>query len=139
MAAVLYALDFRLVYSECDPAGTAYPATYHLWMERTQTEWLFEQGARADRMAARWGISLVTRASDFTYHRAAYLHDALRCEMRLDHLGTTSFRMRFDFVDRTEGLVVCQGRFTLVAASDGKKAPVPDALRQLLLSGGQPG
>ena len=114
MGDVLHALEFRLAYSECDPAGIVYYATYYPWMERTNTEWLYVSDARPDEMTARWGASPVARASSCTYHRPARVFDPIRCEMRLENLGSSSLTLRFDFVHRDDEALLCEGRITLV-------------------------
>ena len=81
MADVLHALEFRLAYSECDPAGIVYYATYYPWMERTNTEWLFVSGARPDLMTARWAPppSPAPRRAPITAPPASSTRSAARC------------------------------------------------------------
>jgi len=135
----LHAMEFRLAYSECDPAGIVYYGAYHPWMERVHTEWTYLRGIRTDLMLTNHGVSTVSRHSEVSYHRPSKIFDPLRCEMRLDALGTTSFRMRFDFTHREDGGLFAVGRFTLVFVdADRSKTPVPDWMRQHLLSGGPP-
>ena len=46
--------------------------------------------------------------------------------------------LRFDFIHRDEETLLCEGRITLVTIdASGAKAPVPDPLRALVLSGGR--
>jgi YbgC/YbaW family acyl-CoA thioester hydrolase len=139
MADVLHAQEFRLAYSECDPAGIVYYATYYPWMERTHTEWTFLNDAPTNRHQEMWGASAVARASSCEYLRAAKLFDPLRCEMRLTGLGRTSFQLRFDFLRLTDGALMCEGQITLVFVDgSGRAAPVPEPMRALLLSAGEP-
>jgi acyl-CoA thioester hydrolase len=135
----LHSLEFRLAYSECDPAGIVYYAAYHPWMERVHTDWTYERGIRTDQMLDRYGVGTVSRHSEVTYNRPSRIFDPLRCEMRLDALGTTSFRMRFDFLHREDGDSFAVGRFTLVFVdADQRKTPVPDWMQEHLLSSGPP-
>jgi acyl-CoA thioester hydrolase len=137
VADVLHANEFRLSYGECDPAGIVYYATYYPWMERTHTEWTFLRGVRSDHMAANWGVSTVSRASGCEYFAPAKLFDPLRCEMRLGRLGQTSFTMRYDFVRTTDDTLMCVGTMTLVFVGDDvRPRPVPEPMRELLLSAG---
>lgn len=139
MADVLHVSEFRLSYGECDPAGIVYYATYYPWMERTHTEWTFLRGVRSDEMAANWGVSTVSRASGCDYLAPALLYDPLRCEMRLGRLGETSFTTRYDFRRLTDDVVTCVGRMTLVfVGPDVRPRPVPEPMRELLLSAGPP-
>ncbi|HEY8340743.1 MAG TPA: thioesterase family protein [Egibacteraceae bacterium] len=136
MADVLHAKELRLSYGECDPAGIVYYTTYYEWMERVHTEWAYLAGVRSDQQAERWGVSIVSRASSAEYLTSPRLHDLLRCEMRLDRLGTTSYTVRCDFRRLADDALVCVSRLTLVFIdADGRPQPVPEPMRALLQGG----
>lgn len=129
----LHALDFRLAYSECDPAGIVYYASYHPWMERTHTEWSYLRGVRTDRMLETWGATTVARHAGVTYQRPALLFDPISCAMRLDRIGATSFTLRFDFTHREDGGTLAVGTMTLVFVDrDHRATAVPTPMRELL-------
>ena len=134
----LHQLEFRLAYSECDPAGIVYYGAYHPWMERTYTDWTALVDARTDQLTATTGVATVSRHSSVSYERPARVFDLLRCEMRLGAIGRSSYTLRYDFVDQVDGGRYAMGTMTLVASTDGRAVPVPDELRAKLESAGPP-
>jgi acyl-CoA thioester hydrolase len=139
MGDVLQTMEFRLAYSECDPAGIIYYAAYHPWMERAHTNWAYDQGIRLDESMQRWGASSVARHCSVSYLQAARIFDPLRVEMRLDRLGTSSMTLRFDFSNRDTAATVAVGSLTLVCIGrDGRPTRIPESMREQLLSGGDP-
>lgn len=135
---MLHALEFRLSYCECDPAGIIYYGAYHPWMERTYTDWSFHQDLRTDVLEEEHGIRLASRASTMSYERSPTVYDRLRCEMRLGRIGTTSFALRHDFVDPDAGIRYALGIMTMVVigAENRRPLPVPDWLSKPLESAG---
>jgi acyl-CoA thioester hydrolase len=139
MGDVLHHLDFRLSYGECDPAGIIYFGAYHPWMERTHTDWHFLRGIRNDQQFDRYGVSTVSRHSSVTYEHPARLFDPIRVEMRCGQIGTTSYTNRFDFRHRDDDRLLAVGTMTLVFVDrDLRPTPVPDWMREHLLSAGAP-
>ncbi len=47
-------MDFRLAYSECDPAGIVYYAAYYPWFERIYNEWALENGFPPAKTRELW-------------------------------------------------------------------------------------
>jgi YbgC/YbaW family acyl-CoA thioester hydrolase len=140
VADALQEMEFRLAYSECDPAGIVYYAAYYPWMERVHSEWCFRRGIRTDEMRDRWGVTTVARASGCEYLRPPRVFDPIHVAMRLDRLGRTSLTWRFDFTRTSDEVALCVGRFTLVVVDGdhGRPAPLPGELRELALSAGPP-
>jgi acyl-CoA thioester hydrolase len=134
---VLAALDFRLSYGDCDPAGIVYYAAYYPWMERVYTEWTHTGGFDASRMREAWGATHVSRASGCDYYVPGELFDPLRCEMRLRGLGDTSFVMDFPIVHRERDELVAQGHIVFVFVDDDfRSTAVPEGLRVVLRNAG---
>lgn len=139
MSDVLHHLDYRLSYSECDPAGIVYFGAYHPWMERVHTDWSYLHDVRADQMFARDGVQTVSRHSSVTYEHPARIFDAVRAEMRLGRLGTTSYTAHYDFLRRHDDRLLAMGTMTLVCLdADMGPVPVPERLRVPLLAAGPP-
>lgn len=137
---MLHQLTFRLSYGECDPAGIIYYGAYHPWMERTYSDWSFEQDLRTDQIDGRHGLLIASRASSMSYERSPRVYDRMRCEMRLGAIGTTSFSLRHDFVDPDDGSRYAFGIMTMVmmTATDRRPTPVPGFFREVLASAGPP-
>lgn len=130
---ILNAMRFRLSYGECDPAGIVYFGAYLPWMERTHTGWHLDLGMRTDHLLERFGCVPISRHLEVDYERPALLFDPVVCEMRLDALGRTSYRMRFDLRHEDDGGTFAVGRLTLVFVdADRRPAPVPPELRRHL-------
>jgi YbgC/YbaW family acyl-CoA thioester hydrolase len=136
---VLHHLDYRLAYSECDPAGIVYFGAYHPWMERVHTDWTCLQGLRTDEMLSSHHVTTVSRHSAVTYEHPARLFDAIRCSMRLDRLGASSYTSRFDFVRRDDDRLLAVGTMTMVFVGPSfEPTRVPGWMREHLLAAGAP-
>jgi len=137
--AVLHQNDFRLSYGECDPAGIVYFAAYYPWFERVYNEWTFLGGFPATGMPEAWGASHVSVASQCEYHLPGRLHDPFTARMRLGHLGTTSFAMRFSIDHRENGRAYAEGSITFVfvdRATPPRPTPVPREFHRILVDAG---
>jgi acyl-CoA thioester hydrolase len=129
----LQELDFRLTYSDCDPAGLVYFAAYYPWMERTVTEWWLGSGVEFGSMLERFGAFLVARSTGCEYLAAARPFDLLTARLRLSALGRTSITFAIDIVRRTDDVQVARGTYTLVSVdADQRPSPVPDSIRRML-------
>jgi acyl-CoA thioester hydrolase len=130
--AVLHTNDFRLSYGECDPAGIVYFAAYYPWFERTLNEWNFLTGNLPAGLAEKWGASYVSRASGCEYFIPGRLFDPFTCEMRLGHVGSSSYSMTFAIVHRDNGDTYAVGKMTLVFVSQDfppKPVAVPEGFK----------
>ncbi|HWJ64667.1 MAG TPA: acyl-CoA thioesterase [Acidimicrobiales bacterium] len=129
----LHALDFRLSWGECDPAGIIYYATYLEWAERVHSEWWHLAGFSLAELTDRVGSSFVTRHVSCDYLRAPRAMDQLRCTMRLGRLGSSSFAMAFSFTDTAAAVEVARLDMTCVfVTGDLIATPVPATIRNLL-------
>ncbi|MDA8371151.1 MAG: thioesterase family protein [Nocardiopsaceae bacterium] len=133
-SAAVYSVDHRLSYADCDPAGIVYYATWFPLMERTHTEWWLSMGYRFDTFGGTYGAVPVTRHTECSYLSVTRLFDLVRCSMRIEAVGRTSYRLGFEFTRSPEGERVAYGRLTLVSIDGaGKPVPVPPPLRELLV------
>ncbi|MFA1551829.1 acyl-CoA thioesterase [Actinomadura chokoriensis] len=126
-------ITFRLSYGDCDALGIAYFAMFYPWMERTYSGWLYSLGIHSADLIGRFGVYTVGMRSSCRYIRQCEVFDELTCQAVLDHLGTTSYTVGFDFV--REGELVAHGEIIFAVRSpDGTKAPIPDGLLDALRS-----
>ena len=138
MGDALHSLDFRVSYGDCDPAGIIYFGAFHPMMERTYTDWTLLAGLRSDRMAEEIGAITASRASSVSYEYSPRVYDAMRCELRLGVLGTTSYTLRYDFVDPDRHLRYALASMTMVTIDPVERTAVrvPDPLRTALSAAG---
>lgn len=125
-------LDFQLSYGDCDAVGIAYFAIYYRWMERAYTSWLFGQGLRSGEMQEALGVVTVGISSGARYLSTAKVFDQLSCQVVLDRLGETSYRVGYEFT--RDGALVTRGQMSYACrdASDFTKARLPERLHQTL-------
>ena len=107
----LHALQFRLSFGECDPAGIVYYATYLEWAERVHGDWWCRRGRPIGDAGA--GPSFVVRHVSCDYLAAPRANDLLGCEMSLQRVA--ELWLTAVFVD-----------------DDGAPCEVPDDARRLL-------
>lgn len=123
-------VDMRLSYADCDPAGIIYFSTWFPWMERVQTEWLFNQGLRQDTMMERFGFTTLTRSAECEYVVTTQLYDEVRVALVEAQMGTSSCRFMFRMIRRADGMLVARGSLVLVTVDRaGVPVPVPEPLR----------
>jgi YbgC/YbaW family acyl-CoA thioester hydrolase len=123
----------RLTYADTDAAAILYYAAWFPWMERVSVEWAFERGLRYDRMLAEHGAAPVARATSCEYLAKTRVYDEIDLDMRVEHVGTTSYRLGFTMTRVPDRVVVARSALTLVCLDrDGHATPVPAGLRSVL-------
>jgi acyl-CoA thioester hydrolase len=123
----------RLTYADTDAAAILYYAAWFPWMERVSVQWSYDKGFRFDRMLAEHGAAPVARATSCEYLAATRVYDEIDIDMRVEHLGTRSYRLGFTMTRPTDAVVVARSTLTLVCLDgDGRATPVPAALRSVL-------
>jgi acyl-CoA thioester hydrolase len=119
-APVLHSTTWRLGYADTDPAGILYYAAWFPLMERTQSEWFFDNGMRQDTLADRHGYWMVTRHTECDYLVAVGLYDR-------------SFSFGFGMTRLTDDRPVARAAITLVTVdAAGDSVPIPPPLRDVL-------
>lgn len=133
VGAPLVVRRIRLAYADTDAATILYFAAWFPWMERISVEWAHDQGFRFDTMRAAHGASPVTRATSCEYAAQATVYDQIDIAMRLEHIGTTSYRLGFTMTRSTDDVVVARSTLTLVLVDpSGRATPIPAAYRAVL-------
>lgn len=127
-APVLQRLDFDLFWNECDPAGIVYFASWFVWMERTQNEWMRAQGLGPDTIHERFGGGFVAANATADYVSTARAFDPIRCEMHLARIGQSSVTHAFLLRHRDTGADIAHGRLTLAWLVDGHASPLPEVV-----------
>jgi acyl-CoA thioester hydrolase len=132
-------MDFRLAYSECDPAGIVYYAAYYPWFERIYNEWALENGFPPAKTRELWGTTHISVASACEYKIPGKLHDPFTAKMRLGHIGTTSLSYVFDVDHRESGLTYARGKMVFVYVDEQdppRPVQVPQQLKDELTARG---
>ena len=123
----------RLSYADTDPAGILYYAAWFPKMEALQSEFLFLQGLRQDTLAEKYGWWTVSRATRCDYLAAAKLFDEIDIELRLGHIGASSFRFDFEMRRVSDSVLVAQSANIAVTVDLNQKAiRIPPELRERL-------
>jgi acyl-CoA thioester hydrolase len=131
----LHTHEFRLSYADTDPAGIVYYGAWLPRMEAVQSEWLLLNGFRQDKLRENFGWWTVSRAAQCEYLLATGLFDEIRLEMRLGHVGNSSFRFEFEMWRRSDEALVARGANTIVTVSPNQlTVPIPAPLRVALES-----
>lgn len=125
----------RLTYNDTDPAGILYYASWFPKMEALLSDFLFHQGYRQDESLARRGWTTVTRATECEYLVAARLFDEIRLELRIGHIGTTSFQVAYRMVRLDDDALVSRAKTTIVIVdSEQRSVAIPADFRRQLES-----
>lgn len=134
-APLLHSHTIRLGYADTDPAGILYYAAWFPMMERLTSEFFFLKGLRQDTLSERFGWWTVSRSTTCEYLAAAKLFDPVRIELRVGHIGTTSFQFAFHMIRTTDDVLVARAANTLVTVSpEQERVELPADLRALLTS-----
>ncbi len=126
-------LDFQLAYGDCDVVGIAYFAIYYRWMERCYTSWLHANGIRSGETMDQLGVVTVGLSSSARYLNTVRVFDRIRCQAVAERIGTTSYRIGFEFT--RDGELVTKGEMTFaVRDKDFAKSPIPPKLAGVLVT-----
>ncbi|GAB3119476.1 acyl-CoA thioesterase [Glaciibacter psychrotolerans] len=134
---VLHSHLVRLSYGDTDPAGILYYAAWFPKMEALQSEFLFFQGLRQDRLKEDFGWWTVSRATSCEYLAAAGLFDQIRIELRRGSVGTSSFAFDFTMRRVSDDVLVARAVSTLVTVSpEQSTVRIPELLHDHLANWG---
>ncbi|WP_338863015.1 tol-pal system-associated acyl-CoA thioesterase [Mycetohabitans rhizoxinica] len=125
----------RVYFEDTDAGGIVFYANYLKFFERARTEWLRACGIDQRRLADTQQIMFVVRSTAVDYRAPARLDDVLIIDSRIERLGPASV----DFYQQAscDGKVLSTStiRVACVQRATIRPVPLPDAVRQALLSG----
>jgi len=117
---------------ELDPYGHLNNAVYVQWLEHGRLAFLRERGETYASVPERHGVRVVVVRTDLSYRREIRLGDRLTVETELEQVGNCSFTFR-QAIRFPDGEPAAEGTVVMVCTGkDGRAAPVPPALRELL-------
>lgn len=103
-------------------------------MENLQSEFFYMQGFRQDTLREKYNWSTVTRKTECEYLIPVGLFDEINMQMRIGHIGSSSFRCEFEMTQTSDGSMVARSSITLVTVDvHGKAIRIPDMFRENLL------
>jgi acyl-CoA thioester hydrolase len=121
----------RVRYNECDPQNAVFNANYLTYFDIAISELWREALGSYDAMLAG-GTDMVVAEARVRYLAPLRFDEEFEVRVSVAKLGTTSLVSAMA-VER-DGDVVAEGelRHVFIAASNGEKAPIPEAVRAAL-------
>lgn len=113
-------------YAECDQQGVVFNAHYLTYADEAMTAWT---GSAYDTLLAR-ELDTQLKSSTLTWDRAATWGDTISADVRLTHLGTTSFALVIELTVGARQCCVVETTYVIVDA-EGRPAPIPADVRTI--------
>ena len=139
MKAFRYPLDVR--FFEVDSLGVVFNMWYLGWCDEAMSAFMESIGHGYRALRAQ-GYDAVLRKAELEYLDSLEAFQQAEVAVRVDHVGTTSFRLRYD-IERVHGASSAgQGRtlcahvaitYVCVEIDGRRKAPIPLGLREALV------
>lgn len=135
--------DFRVLlrvrFNECDAQSIVFNARYADYVDIAVTEFFRYTFGGHDKLQAR---NLDNQVVNLTidWKSSARFDDVIVMSVKVIKVGTTSFTLTVDMEQESSGIPIAKAKVTYVMVQpDGslqyRKAPVPDDVRELLLTG----
>ena len=124
----------RVRYSECDLQGIVFNANYLTYVDDALTElWRAAVPGGYTGMVES-GVDMVVGEANIRYLAPARVDDLLDLDVSVARLGTTGMTLEVAIGCEGRSLTEVTMRYVFVAAGDGGKVPIPDAVRAVLSS-----
>lgn len=122
----------RVRYSECDMQGVVFNANYLTYVDDALTElWrAVVPGGYMEMVEA--GVDMVVAEANLRYLAPARVDDVLDLDVTVSRLGTTGLALAVAIGCEGRALNEVTIRYVFVAAKEGGKVPIPDAVRAAL-------
>ncbi len=128
-----FRLPVRVYWEDTDAGGVVYHAQYLAFMERARSEWMRGLGFGQETLRDAHGTSFVVRAMQVDFRAPARLDDLLSVSVDLAQCRGASLVIRQEIRIGERLLVSAEARIAAVSADDFRPAPIPDALRAVLV------
>lgn len=126
-------------YAEIDQQGVVFNGHYLTWFDEACTGFLDHLGVTYPGLISS-GHDVQVVHTEIDYLASVRWRDTVRVYVQCERIGTTSFTLRFSVcrrrpADEDEQIAV-RGRnvYVVVSTDDWAKRPVPEVLRQALIS-----
>jgi len=115
-------------YLEVDQQGVVFNMWYLAYVDDAMTAFLFANGLPYERMMeAGFDVQLVHAELD--WKDGLRWKDDAAVGVRLIQLGTTSFRLGFDFLRAGQPVATAEIVYVCIATDGSGKRPIPELLR----------
>lgn len=132
-------VEFRVRYAETDQMGVVYHSEYLVWCEVGRTEYIRALGLPYAEMERRGALLAVADAS-LRFHAPARYDDLVRVETTLTHVRSRAVTFEYLIRHVESGARLVTARTMLVSLDrDGRSAPIPPDVRELLERAAAPG
>jgi acyl-CoA thioester hydrolase len=115
-------------YLEVDRQGVVFNMWYLAYVDDAMTGFLAAHGLRYAELV-RAGFDMQIVHASLTWRGGLRWADEVGVAVRLVHLGTTSFRLGYEFRRGGEPVATAEVAYVCVATDGGGKRPIPDMLR----------
>jgi len=132
-----YGVDVR--FFEVDALGVVFNMWYLGWCDEAENAFLEHRGFRYEDLNDM-GLDAVLRKADVDWFDSLHAFERAEVEVRVEHIGTTSFRLGYDIhrlADPSRGVTAARCAHVSITyvcvVSDGKATtPMPPGLRAAL-------
>ncbi|WP_043766189.1 acyl-CoA thioesterase [Algiphilus aromaticivorans] len=134
MSAAPYRCLLRVRYGDCDAQNVVFNARYGDYIDVAVTEFIRALGFAEDFVQGGLDYQLVRQSIE--WRAPARFDEIIAADIHVSHIGTTSFRLRTDFLRATDGtaLATAETIYVCVTAELAKRE-IPEAFRSALEKG----
>jgi YbgC/YbaW family acyl-CoA thioester hydrolase len=121
-------------WSDVDYAGLICYGAYLRFFEMAETELFRTAGLPYGKVFEEFSFWLPRVQLHCDFHHPALLDDLLKVQAFIGRIGTKSLTLNFEVYRSKDNLLLCEGRFIMVAVSrtDFKSIPLPQMVREKL-------
>lgn len=126
-----YRFPVTVRYLEVDQQGVVFNMWYLAWFDEAMTAFLDSHGPTyAELMADGFDVQLVR--SEIDWSAGVRFGDNIHVDVSADHIGTTSFTLRFTVHRDTDVVAVGRTTYVVISTDGSGKRPIPPQLRNTL-------
>jgi YbgC/YbaW family acyl-CoA thioester hydrolase len=129
-----FSTAFKVRYAEIDGQKVVFNSRYLEYTDVAATEF-WEWTGIADALGSVWtDAEFHVRRAEVDYLKPFVWGDTIRIWVRIDRVGTTSMRQRYEMVNEATGDLHCTVDMVIVNVHlpTGQPAPIDDAVRQFI-------
>jgi len=132
-------IEIPLAWGEMDALGHVNNVVYFRYLESSRVAYIDRLNWGRGTLAAE-GVGFILQSVQARFRRPLVYPDTVRVTARLAELESDRFTLEHEVISTALGDVAALGRGTIVTYDYGKqsKAPMPDRLRQAILTLEQP-